>query len=209
MRPRKLEMQAFGPYAKRETIDFAALGDRQLFLIHGPTGSGKTSILDAICYALYGETTGDERQGKSMRSDHVDAGTLTYVLFEFEIGKARYQVHRVPEQMRRNLEMHGVYAWLRFRFNPEEIGSLQFVLDLGNLGVAQFARTAQVRLLARIVRHPTIGVDDYFSHFRRCSTALPESNQCAFRKCKLLSLGRNRSRLESLWRGLSPFFVLV
>ena len=54
MRPLQLTMSAFGSYGKPETIDFTELGDKRLFLIHGPTGSGKTTVLDAICFALYG-----------------------------------------------------------------------------------------------------------------------------------------------------------
>lgn len=60
MRPLKLILQAFGPFAGREEIDFTKLGDAPLFLINGAAGAGKSSILDAICYALYGETTGSE-----------------------------------------------------------------------------------------------------------------------------------------------------
>ena len=68
MKPVYLDMTAFGPYAGRQVIDFRLLGDRQLFLIYGPTGSGKTTILDAMCYALYGELTGgsEGRNGAHM-----------------------------------------------------------------------------------------------------------------------------------------------
>ncbi|WP_187386630.1 AAA family ATPase, partial [Vibrio cholerae] len=69
MRPLNLILQAFGPFAGREEIDFTKLGDAPLFLINGATGAGKSSILDAICYALYGETTGSERTGDQMRCD--------------------------------------------------------------------------------------------------------------------------------------------
>ena len=58
MRPLKLEMRAFGPFRSVETIDFGELGTNRLFLIHGETGAGKTSILDAIVFALYGHTSG-------------------------------------------------------------------------------------------------------------------------------------------------------
>ena len=61
MIPIYLEMKAFGPYAGTEIVDFRRLKDHKLFLIYGPTGSGKTTILDAICYALYGSTSGDVR----------------------------------------------------------------------------------------------------------------------------------------------------
>ena len=58
MRPRLLKMTAFGPYAGEQIIDFRRLEDANMFLIYGPTGGGKTTILDGICYALYGETNG-------------------------------------------------------------------------------------------------------------------------------------------------------
>lgn len=98
MKPIKLTMQAFGPFAGREEIDFTLLGSNPLFLINGPTGSGKTSILDAICYALYGETTGNERQGTQMRCDLADVKTPTEVTLEFVLHGRRYLVQRSPEQ---------------------------------------------------------------------------------------------------------------
>ena len=68
MKPIKLTMQAFGAYAGREEIDFERL-DRGLFLVSGPTGSGKTTVFDAIKYALYGEMSGSARKAKGARSD--------------------------------------------------------------------------------------------------------------------------------------------
>ncbi|KJY84010.1 exonuclease SbcC [Vibrio galatheae] len=98
MKPTKLTMQAFGPFAKREQIDFTQLGSNPLFLINGPTGSGKTSILDAICFALYGETTGNERQGVQMRCDQAEADLITEVTLEFSLNNKLYRVTRSPEQ---------------------------------------------------------------------------------------------------------------
>ena len=100
MKPLSLTMQAFGPYASKQELDFAELQGRSFFLIHGPTGSGKTTILDAICYALYGDTSGAIRDGKAMRSDHANPDELTQVCFDFAIGVARYRVERRPEQDR-------------------------------------------------------------------------------------------------------------
>lgn len=100
MRPLSLTMTAFGPFPGRETIDFTALGENPLFLINGPTGSGKTTILDAICFALYGKTTGDEREGAQMRSDLAAADTLTEVSFAFELAGRRFAICRRPEQQR-------------------------------------------------------------------------------------------------------------
>lgn len=98
MKPLKLFIQAFGPFNQSECLDFQSLGSAPLFLINGPTGSGKTSLLDAMCFALYGETTGSERTGVQMRSDKAEDGLLTQVMFEFALGEKRYRVTRAPDQ---------------------------------------------------------------------------------------------------------------
>ena len=98
MRPLRLEMTAFGPYPKEVILDFAVLANQSMFLITGPTGSGKTSILDAIVYALYGQTSGGLRDGSDMRSDYADAATPTSVVFEFQVGDHRYRMERTPKQ---------------------------------------------------------------------------------------------------------------
>ena len=100
MRPLKLSMTAFGPYAENQVVDFTELKGRSFFLIHGPTGSGKTTVLDAMCFALYGTTSGSLRNGKQMRSDHAQLSTMTEVVFEFAIGSDAYRVKRNPEQER-------------------------------------------------------------------------------------------------------------
>ena len=98
MRPLRLEMTAFGPYPKEVILDFAILANQSMFLITGPTGSGKTSILDAIVYALYGQTSGGLRDGSDMRSDYADTTTPTSVVFEFQVGDHRYRMERTPKQ---------------------------------------------------------------------------------------------------------------
>ncbi|WP_165312903.1 AAA family ATPase [Vibrio ziniensis] len=98
MRPVRLSIQAFGPFAGKEVVDFTSLGASPLFLINGPTGAGKSSILDAICFALYGETTGSERTGDQMRCDYADAELLTEIEFEFELAGRGYLVTRIPDQ---------------------------------------------------------------------------------------------------------------
>lgn len=92
-------MEAFGPFAGTETVDFGDLGDRSLFLISGPTGAGKSSILDAICFALYGESSGAEREGSQLRSDFADPGLTTRVTFTFQNGAQRYRVSRSPKHV--------------------------------------------------------------------------------------------------------------
>ena len=112
MRPLAVTMQAFGPYAGVQTLDFADLHGAGFFLITGPTGSGKTTVLDAMSFALYGDTSGGAeseggRSGAAMRSDHADPGTLTYIVFDFSIGVDLYRVERLPEQERPKLRGEG------------------------------------------------------------------------------------------------------
>lgn len=96
MRPIKLRMQAFGTYINCPPIDFEhGLGEDKLFLIHGATGAGKTTILDAISYALYGETSGKARDAKDMRSKGVADNINTEVEFTFALGNKIYKVLRV------------------------------------------------------------------------------------------------------------------
>lgn len=100
MKPLKLKISAFGPYSGVQEIDFSELKGKSIFLIHGPTGAGKTSILDAICFALYGDTSGAERTGKSMRSHYANLEDLTEIIFDFELKDKKYRIKRVPEQER-------------------------------------------------------------------------------------------------------------
>ena len=98
MKPLKLIMRAFGPYAGEQEIDFTRLGDNNFFLIHGPTGAGKTTILDAITFALYGTPSGDLRESKALRSDYAPASRKTEVEFTFQNGEKIYKILRSPEQ---------------------------------------------------------------------------------------------------------------
>ena len=100
MRPLRLLTRAFGPYSGEQIVDFRQLRDRTLFLIHGPTGAGKTTILDAICFALYGECSGDDREARRMRSDHADPQLITEVYLDFRLGAEDYRIYRRPEQQR-------------------------------------------------------------------------------------------------------------
>ena len=98
MKPLKLIMHAFGAYAEEQIVDFSLLGDKTFFLIHGPTGSGKTTILDAISFALYGTASGDLRESKNLRSDYAPPSAKTQVDFTFRSGNKKYEVVRSPEQ---------------------------------------------------------------------------------------------------------------
>ncbi|RKZ65528.1 MAG: hypothetical protein DRQ48_11540, partial [Gammaproteobacteria bacterium] len=100
MKPINLTMQAFGPYAGKQVVDFSELGDTSLFLITGPTGSGKTTILDGITYALYGRTSGGGRDAEDMRSNHAKPETKTTVTLDFELRDKIFRVTRAPGQDR-------------------------------------------------------------------------------------------------------------
>ncbi|MFJ8621626.1 AAA family ATPase [Kitasatospora sp. NPDC093550] len=99
MRLHRLTVTAFGPFAGSETVDFDALAAGGLFLLRGATGAGKSSVLDAVCFALYGETPGARRANR-LRSDHADPKQLTEVQLELTLGGRRLQITRLPEQRR-------------------------------------------------------------------------------------------------------------
>lgn len=100
MRPLKLIMSAFGPYAGQTVIDFSQLGEQGLYLITGDTGAGKTVIFDAVSYALYGQTSGGVRDANMLRSQYADADTPTLVELEFSFRGKCYRVKRNPEYRR-------------------------------------------------------------------------------------------------------------
>jgi len=110
VRPLRLRMQAFGPYAGVQQLDFGDLGDHDFFLITGPTGSGKTTILDAMAFGLYGDTSGGDRDARDMRSQHAPPGLLTEVEFDFAVGHDLYRVHRRPQQVRPARRGEGLVA---------------------------------------------------------------------------------------------------
>lgn len=107
MRPIKLVMSAFGPYAKEEVIDFSLLNGKNIFLITGPTGAGKTTIFDAISYVLFGEASGSTRENDALRSDFADKSRLTYVELDFELRGENYHIRRVPQQIKPKVKGEG------------------------------------------------------------------------------------------------------
>ena len=111
MKPIKLIMSAFGPYAgEMPAIEFSEFEDKGLFLIAGDTGAGKTTIFDAICFALYGETSGRFRDTKNLRSEYAEESTETYVDFYFTHQGRDYHVWRRPEYERKKKRGSGVTA---------------------------------------------------------------------------------------------------
>ncbi len=100
MRPIKLTMSAFGPYASKTVIDFEKFGKSGLYLIAGDTGAGKTTIFDAIAYALYGKTSGDNREASMLRSKYANPDTPTEVELIFEYSTFTYRIKSNPEYER-------------------------------------------------------------------------------------------------------------
>uniref|UniRef100_UPI0011B0EFD9 AAA family ATPase n=1 Tax=Arthrobacter sp. 9E06 TaxID=2058890 RepID=UPI0011B0EFD9 len=96
MRIHRLLISGFGPFAGTEEIDFDRLSAHGLFLLNGPTGAGKTSVLDAICFALYGSVPGARQDGKRLRSDHADPAQEPAVKCEFSAQGRRFEVTRSP-----------------------------------------------------------------------------------------------------------------
>lgn len=120
MRLHRLDITAFGPFGGSQTVDFDELSAAGLFLLHGPTGAGKTSVLDAVCYALYGSVPGVRQsgQGLGLRSDHAEAGTRTEVRLELTVAGRRLELTRQPPWARPKKRGTGstldkAQSWLR------------------------------------------------------------------------------------------------
>lgn len=149
MRPLTIELYYFGPYA-HQMIDFTQFTDRSLFLVAGNTGAGKTTIFDAMCYALFGQTTNDrDRSAAALRSDFAPADQETMVKFTFEHQDFKYQIMRRPKQVlkgrRGNLVEHNQAVDLVYPLesdHPHEITKIKeadtFITDLLNLTRDQF-----------------------------------------------------------------------
>jgi exonuclease SbcC len=156
MRLHSLELQAIGPYATAQRIDFARLAGSGLFLLEGPTGAGKTTILDAITFALYGGLSGDEAGSDRLHSDFAAPDVEPFVALEFGIGGVRYRVRRTPLYERPKLRGDGFTTqaaqvhlqrmtpggWESLSANKAEAG--EFITDAVGLSRDQFT---QVMLL--------------------------------------------------------------
>ena len=155
MKPVKLVMSAFGPYSGQTEIDFSAFGETGIFLIAGDTGAGKTTIFDAITFALYGEASGgrERRKSKSFRSDYASPRTETFVEFTFLHRGESWRIRRNPEYIRPKLTGEGTTtqtagAAITHVDSGEEIAGLKAVDDkvqeLLGLTQDQFTRTVMI-----------------------------------------------------------------
>lgn len=143
MRPIKLEMNAFGPYKNHTVLDFTEFNNQTLFLISGPTGSGKTTIFDAIAYALYDDASGNSRSKEAFKSHFATDADLCYVAFTFEVNGKEYYIRRQPAQKapgKRGIIEHG--STVEFRHEngvTTKIGDAnREIIDLLSLTYAQF-----------------------------------------------------------------------
>ena len=96
MRLHRLTVTAFGPFVDTAEVDFDALSDAGLFLLSGATGAGKSSVLDAVCFALYGAVPGDRQQAGRLRSDQASATLAPEVTLELSLGSRRFRIVRSP-----------------------------------------------------------------------------------------------------------------
>ena len=113
MKPLQLEISAFGPYQNKVMIDFQLLEDG-LFLITGPTGGGKTTLFDAIIFALFGEASGSSREAKTLRCDFASDKVETYVDLTFELHHQIYRILRKPQYLKKGRKSPVPYClWSR------------------------------------------------------------------------------------------------
>lgn len=156
MRLHTLTVQAFGPFAGQEHVDFDRLTSGGLFLVHGPTGAGKTSVLDAVCFALYGRIPGARQNDRSPKSDHAPLQREPEVTLEFTCGGRRLHITRRPRWERPKKRGRGTKvenakvvvtervegSWVGVTTRPDEAG--QFVGDLVGLTLDQFCQVAML-----------------------------------------------------------------
>ncbi|MEU7884084.1 SMC family ATPase [Microbispora bryophytorum] len=158
MRLHRLRLVAFGSFPGTEEVDFDALGEAGLFLIHGPTGAGKTTVLDAVCYALYGRVPGQRESARSLRCDHAPPDRGPSVTLELTIRGRRLRITRSPSWMRPKLRGSGLVEekakarieeltepggqWIVRSTRSDEAGD--FVNTLTGMTAAQFCQVAML-----------------------------------------------------------------
>jgi exonuclease SbcC len=173
MRPLRLTLTAFGPFPGTEEIDFTLFSGQNIFLITGPTGGGKTSVFDAICFALYGKASGGRRGTENFKSDFAPDTATCSVVFSFSIRGREFTVSRSPAQWRRNRrdEMVSVPAKAELTLpDGEPVTGVTAVndriRDIMGLDVEQFKQTAMLAQ-GEFQRFLTAGSRDKQEIFRR------------------------------------------
>jgi len=156
MRLHHLEITAFGPFADTVTVDFDTLSDAGLFLLTGATGSGKTSVLDAVCFALYGDVPGDRSTARRLRSDQAGADVAPRVVLEATLSGRRFRISRspswqrpkkrgsglTPQQASVTIAEHDDDTWRTLSTRLDETGHL--VGDLVGMNLDQFCQVAML-----------------------------------------------------------------
>jgi len=156
MRIHHLQATAFGPFSDPVAIDFDTVSEAGLFLLCGPTGAGKTSVLDAICFGIYGEVPGARNSAKRLRSDHAAVGVAPSVLLEVSINARRFRIRRSPawsrpkrrgpgatiEQARVTLEEKVEGSWVQLSNRLDETGHQ--MTELLGMNVTEFCQVAML-----------------------------------------------------------------
>ncbi|RKX74299.1 MAG: hypothetical protein DRP49_06205, partial [Spirochaetes bacterium] len=180
MRPLYLELCGIGPFAGTQCIDFASLDDRALFLIHGPTGQGKSFIFDVLCYALYADTPAGRED--NLKSDYLSDGVEPYIDFKFSLGRDSYRVRRALPYNRPRKRGEGVTT-------TTEVQSLSILNPDGSEGEILADKKSEVNNLLKDL----IGLDS--RQFRQV-VMIPQGD---FRKLLLADSGERESLLERLF----------
>lgn len=158
MKPEKLVLSGWGPYKDRIEVDFTRLEDRGLFLITGPTGAGKTTLFDAITYALYGNMSGEIREKNSVRSDFAGADTPTFVELRMQHGGKEYRIERNPEYMRPKKKKGGKSSYTKEKerarlYLPEDGGIIEGVSEVNRkmqeILVLDYRQFKQISMIAQ------------------------------------------------------------
>ncbi len=204
MRPLKLTISAFGPYVDETIIEMDKLGDKGLYLITGDTGAGKTTIFDAITFALYGEASGGNRKANMLRSKYSDSGTKTYVEMLFEYSGKIYKVKRNPKYERLSLRGDGMTsqiadAQLTFPDGRIETGlnkvtiAIKEIIGIDRNQFAQIAMIAQGDFLKLLIAK----TEDRKEIFRQIFKTEPYKSLQEKLKSKSGAINTHREELNS------------
>lgn len=187
MKPKRLIISGWGPYKKETKIDFEAFAKKGLFLVTGATGAGKTTIFDAISYALYGRLSGETREKNSVRSDFAEADTATYVELFMEHAGKEYHIVRNPEYTRPRKKGGGVTkekenAVIYFEDGTVLEGVKEVNARMQEILVLDYDQFKQITMIAQ-------------GEFARLLTASPKEKTAIFRDIFGTGIYENFTRL--------------